>query len=246
MSDDKLTCDCANAAVRYFPDGAPEPCMRCQPAAYRAAWNAREQAQRQLKTEKLINGSGLAPRYRELSFDGFQIYDSHREQMAGILRVCKEYAENFEQTQRDGKWLIMLGGCGTGKGHLAAAIANMVMTRNLGTVIFRKYIELVSKIKETWHGKSDVAENEIIEAVRECDLLILDEIGMQFETNAERVILYRVLDSRYENVRPLIMTSNLSEKQLEKVIGERAIDRIYEPPNRILVFDWPSYRRRGC
>ena len=239
---DKKSCDCGRE-TRYMPDMKLEPCPECQPKAYKNTWDEINQEQRCKKIENLMASSSLALRYRSLSFDNFNIVEAHKQKMQIVFDACKSYADNFEQNKKDGKWLVLIGPCGTGKGHLAAAIANQIMRDNLGSVLFRKYIELVSKIKESWHGRTDVNENQIIAAARDCDLLILDEIGLQFETNAEKVILYRIIDGRYENVMPLIITTNLNESQLLKVVGERVLDRIYEPPSQILILNWPSYRR---
>lgn len=241
---DKPKCDCGRI-VRFMPDGQAEPCRQCQPNQYRQAWREYEQTCRQKRVERLIQSSGFSPRYREKTFENFRIEGPGETQMLQLRDRCRDFADNFEEHVKRGKWMLFYGPCGTGKGHLAAAIGNQIMRENKGAVLFRKYIELVSQIKTAWRGEGDLTETQIIEATRACDLLILDEIGVQFDTNAERVLLYRILDYRYEHLRPMILTTNLTEKQLEKVAGVRVLDRLYEEPNEILFFNWPSYRRRS-
>lgn len=139
-----------------------------------------------------------------------------------------------------------MGPCGTGKGHLAAAIIKEVIRRHGATALFVKYHDLVRKIKHSWSKNSEQSEEQILKAVREVDLLVLDEIGVQFDTNAERLILYAILDHRYEYLKPTILTTNLNMKQLEKVAGERIVDRLHdqESENKIFIFNWKSYRRK--
>jgi len=58
------------------------------------------------------------------------------------------------------------------------------------------------------------------------------------------MILYEILDLRYEAMRPVILTTNITDlKSLEKLLGERIIDRLFEGESKIVVFEWESYRR---
>jgi len=89
-----------------------------------------------------------------------------------------------------------------------------------------------------------VTQSEFLRRMGELDLLVIDEVGVQFGTDTERMILYEVLDLRYEAMLPVILTSNIRNmKTLEKLLGERIIDRLFEGESRILFFDWESYRR---
>ena len=76
------------------------------------------------------------------------------------------------------------------------------------------------------------------------DLLVIDEVGIQFGTDTERMILYEILDLRYEAMRPVILTTNITDlKSLEKLLGERIIDRLFEGESKIVLFEWESHRR---
>ncbi len=78
----------------------------------------------------------------------------------------------------------------------------------------------------------------------EIDLLVIDEVGIQFGTDTERMILYEILDLRYEAMLPVILTTNITDlKSLEKLLGERIIDRLFEGESKIVVFEWESHRR---
>jgi DNA replication protein DnaC len=193
--------------------------------------------------EILQQASGLPPRMLEQTFENYRADNSEQRQ---IVVRCREYVKNFEETRARGTWLCFAGSCGTGKGHLAAAIAHEVIYRHLLPVVYVKLIELVSQIKETWKPHAKESEEEILEYYRKCSgLLILDEIGVQFGSETERMYLYRLLDYRYEYKLPTILTTNLTGAQLKATAGIRVYDRIIESPNEILVFNWPSYRKTG-
>ena len=205
-------------------------------------------SEHQEKVNRLIKGSQLSPRFLTATFENY--FAEGIPERVAIKRQCQEYADNFEEHLTTGTWLTFMGDVGTGKGHLSAAIANQIMHNLSGSVLAMKLIDLVAKIKATWNRDSEKTEEQVIGVARSCDLLILDEIGLQFETNTERVLLYRVLDYRYEHLKPTILTTNLTTKELKKAIGAPLVDRLNQPPSQVMVFkakaaDWNSYRRQG-
>lgn len=76
----------------------------------------------------------------------------------------------------------------------------------------------------------------------EPDLLILDEVGVQHGSDTEKLILFEIINGRYEAARPTIVISNLDAAGLEQFLGERAFDRLREGGGRLVVFDWESHR----
>lgn len=76
------------------------------------------------------------------------------------------------------------------------------------------------------------------------DLLVIDEIGVQFGTETEKMILFDILNARYEQVKPSILISNLAIEELKTYIGERVLDRMWEGGGSILAFTWDSYRKQ--
>ena len=72
---------------------------------------------------------------------------------------------------------------------------------------FTKASRLLGHIKDTFRPKSPVTKNELLSRLRAVDLPVIDEIGVQFGTDTERMILFEVLDSRYEDMMPTIVTS---------------------------------------
>lgn len=227
------------------PDGGDIlcPCPECFPDQLEALTRKYRQIIHQRKVERLLGESQLSPRFQVKTFENYDV--SGTPQKEAIFYECKSFAEDFPVCQTWGTWFTFMGPCGTGKGHLSAAIIKAVIQLHGATALFVKLHDLVREIKQSWGQDSEKTEDEILKVVRGVDLLVLDDIGMQFETKTERLILYSVLDYRYEYLKPTILTTNLNLLQLEKVIGERIVDRLHEGGNRILVFDWESYRRKS-
>ncbi|HAI90003.1 MAG TPA: hypothetical protein DCL46_10135, partial [Alcanivorax sp.] len=164
---------------------------------------------------------------------------------AKIKAACQRYAERFEDRLQMGGGLVLCGKPGTGKTHLACAIANHVMREFFRVPLFTSVTKMSRAVKATYTPKSDRTEAQVIRSFVDPDLLILDEVGAQRGTETELLLAQEIIDERYQEVRPTILISNLPESELGRYIGDRAIDRMYEGGGAILAFDWDSYRRSG-
>lgn len=181
----------------------------------------------------------LPPRFRTKSLDG---YRADTDEQANALAACREYAELFEQHYRAGRSLMLLGGVGTGKTHLAAAIAADVV-RQGATVRYITASELIRAIKASFNRDSTRTEQQIYNDMMGFDLLIIDEIGVQHGTDFERNALFEVVNGRYGHVLPTVIISNLGPTELPACLGDRVIDRFRENEGFAVVFRWPSARR---
>ena len=70
---------------------------------------------------------------------------------------------------------------------------------------------------------------------------MLDEIGVQFATDAERIQMFDILNRRYADLRPTVLITNLKVPEIEETLGERVFDRFREVAT-VVTFDWPSFR----
>ena len=97
--------------------------------------------------------------------------------------------------------------------------------------------------RDGWRVSTHGGGGDALEAVRAAqpDLLILDEIGVQIGSEHEKLLLFDVLNGRYQQCRPTILISNLSGSDLEAYLGQRVMDR-YRECGAVLAFDWNSYR----
>lgn len=196
---------------------------------------AQDQVKRRLKN--LGNGK----RFGETEF---ATYVPRCEKEKLVFRTCKRYVETFKDRLKSGDNLLFLGTEGTGKTHLAVSIAKELI-RAGHSARYTSLFKMIGNIKRTWgKGKSEADENQIMEMYTSPDILIIDEVGVQMNTNVEQVYLMNIINSRYEEMLPTIMITNLDEENLVDVIGAQVLDRFYEGKSSILSCAWPSYRRK--
>lgn len=218
---------------------------RC-PACIRKEINALEQRQavelERKRSENIVNlqkNSGISQRFMAVSFDNFEKTDKNLK----AFTACKRYADKWLERKAVGGGLVLFGKPGTGKNHLACAIAHQVINEHQSSVYLTTALRLTRKVKSTWGNNSELSEEKAIAFYATQDLLIIDEIGVQFGSEAEKIILFEVINERYEQMRPTILISNLDEKALTEYVSERIIDRMREGNGMLLKFDWESYRK---
>jgi DNA replication protein DnaC len=185
--------------------------------------------------------SSLPPRFQHKTIAEYKpVSDGSRK----ALSTCEKYANNFQGRLESGGGLIMCGQAGTGKTHLAAGIINKIKAERF-TSAFMSVLSATRHVKATYSKDNRLTEAEAISHFIGPDLLVLDEVGVQFGSEAEKIILFEIINQRYQHVKPTILISNLTLKELSEYIGERVVDRMYEGGGAVLSFDWDSYRRSG-
>lgn len=108
--------------------------------------------------------------------------------------------------------MIFCGGIGTGKTHLAIGIAKELMAR-YRSAFFMSVMGAVRSVKETWRN-SETSESEALKNLIEPDLLILDEVGVQFGSDTGKLILFEIINGRYEGRRATILIATLTTKEV--------------------------------
>lgn len=193
----------------------------------------------QKRIEAALNASMIPLRFRNQSFDTFIAKTAGQKKEKGH---CVDFANNFPEKLKLGSSMIFCGNTGTGKTLLACSIANHIIKNHAKTAVFMNVIDAVRKVKETFNKSSEITEREAISRFSKSDLLILDEVGVQFGSDTEKMILFEIINKRYENMKPTILISNLAPKLIENYIGERAWDRLKENGGRVCIFNWTSNR----
>ena len=213
------------------------PCEECA----RQAEDARLAAER-VKAKAIAAALGninLGKRYQGKTFADFTPPCPDAEK---IKTRCERYAASFGDRVQAGDSLLFLGNVGTGKNLLAAAICGRIVSDGF-TAVHTTALKLVRRIRSTW-GKKDEDEQSMINSFCLPDLLVIDEVGVQFGTPAEMIQLTEIINERYEQQRPTILISNLDLAGVEAYLGARVLDRFYEGFSAAFEFTWESYRRR--
>lgn len=217
------------------------PCPACgdeqRKESERRAQQEAEQNRRN-SVHMILGRSGIPARFADRELDGFKAETPEQER---VLKICKAYAERFDDRLANGGGLVMCGKPGTGKTHLACGIANHIAQFGR-TSLFLSVMQAVRRVKETWGRNDGDTEADVIAKMLKPDLLILDEVGVQFGSEAEKLILFEIINGRYSEMRPTIIISNLAREELGAYLGERVIDRMNEGGGATLAFTWESKR----
>ncbi len=140
--------------------------------------------------------------------------------MEEILQYCRQYAADFDLHSPS---LFLYGETGLGKTHLSLAIAGAVTQKGYG-VIYGSAQNLLDRMeRERFKGEADGAT----EAILGCDLLVLDDLGAEFSTQFSVAAVYNILNTRLQSGRPVIISTNLTVKELEKRYTRRITSRIF-------------------
>ena len=185
-----------------------------------------------------IGSAAIPERFKDRTLDSYVAKTSGQKK---ALAFAREYAENFDQVMRTGRSAVFVGKVGTGKTHLAVGIALSIMQQQKSPV-FVTVQRLIRRVKDSWRTKEET-ETEVINAFALPDLLILDEVGVQFGSEFEKQVLFDVLNERYEKLKPSILLSNIPSEQLSDYLGERVTDRLRENGGALIGFNWDSYRK---
>jgi len=209
-------------------------CPECAEAAA-AEERAKQAADEERYRRRMLEDAAIPARFIGRSFDNF-VADTDGKRHA--LTVTRDFAESFADYARKGSGLILSGLPGTGKSHLAGAILQALLPRD---VRYMTCLDLIRSIRETWRKDSEKTEGQVLRHLERLDLLAIDEVGVQYGTDGEQTVLFEVLDRRYREVRPTILLTNQDKAGFKGYVGERTFARLAETC-RWIPFDWPSYR----
>lgn len=147
---------------------------------------------------------------------------SARKQMEHIFDFCTQYAENYTPSA---KGILMFGKTGLGKTHLSLAIARKVLERGY-SVIYNTASNIVRKMSDQYFGRAS-AEESAAEFLTSVDLLIIDDLGAEFESSFGSAALYNLINNRLLTNRSTIISSNLTPSEIEKRYSDRIVSRIF-------------------
>ena len=144
---------------------------------------------------------------------------------AKISDICQRYVENFPKMKAKGKGLMFLGGFGTGKTFLAACIANALLDEGF-SVLMTNFPRLINTIHGMREGKQ-----EYIDSLNKYSLLIIDDLGVERQSEYVAEIVQNIVDSRYRAGLPVVITTNLSPndfRETQDIAKSRLYSRISE------------------
>lgn len=207
---------------------------RCDCEEARAYWAEYDRKQREEKEQeaererrrelqdridRLLSNSGIKKRFRQRTFDNFRRDTEGRRRS---YEVAKEYADHWQEHKEKGDGLYIEGTNGTGKTHLAAAIALQLIGEGV-PVICKTGSDLLTDIKRAFDNP-ELQEHQILDVYRRVDLLIVDDLGKEQITDWSMSTLYSIFNDRYEDMRPTIITTNYNTDGLVAALTPKGYD----------------------
>lgn len=208
--------------------------IRDEEEAKKKAIKDAQEKQRQI--EGRMERAGIPLRFRGKSFDNF-VADTEPKKAA--LKKCQQFADNFADHYEGGTTVVLSGSPGTGKSHLALAIAQALMHST--SVMYLNTLDAVRMVRDTWRRDSEKSESQVLDILGGIGLLIIDEVGVQYGTEGEQVIMFDIINRRYRDMMPTILLTNLDKAGFAEYLGERSFDRLREQ-GMWIAFAWESYR----
>ncbi|MFB6467788.1 ATP-binding protein [Cytobacillus sp. Hz8] len=148
---------------------------------------------------------------------------NHESQIIAIKKAI-EFIEKVSKNKQ--ARMIYYGESGLGKSHLAVGIEKLLEDKFYKTALFLEVPTLKQMVKASWTKDSNYSELELMKAVSEADLLILDDVGAEGITPWTKELLFTILNLRLS--KSLLVTTNLSLSEIYMEYGPKITDRILE------------------
>ena len=226
LNEDNLICcsKCHTPRQKRLEVAGTKMEPRCMCACQTADYDKREQKRKHrefLDTVEKNRSVGLPdPELRKHTFENDLGYNPKQ------IAIAKQYVQHWEEFQASSTGLLLWGDVGTGKSYIAGCIANALLDKGV-PVIMTNFARLLNKLTDMYSGD----RNAYIDSFKKYPLMIIDDLGMERDSEFAREQVFSVIDSRYRSQLPMIVTTNLSLEELKDTTDlskSRIYDRVLE------------------
>lgn len=164
--------------------------------------------------------------YKDKTFENFVTNLSRGKLTDGVvesLGIALQRAEDFAREPRG--WIVYEGPYGCGKTHLAVAIANARLEQFGDRVLFITAPDLLDFLRTTFNSDAEVSYSEAFEQICNVSLLILDDLGVENPSGWAKEKLFQLLNYRYVNKLPTVITTNTALDELDPRISSRMMEK---------------------
>ena len=181
------------------------------------------------KINKLFKNNNLGKRQLNSTFENYKITNKNKNAYENV----KKYVDKLIKGTTN-KGLFITGAYGAGKTYLASCIANEII-KNGKSVIFGTLIQLLDFIRDSY-SDSEVSDKDYLNLYSSVDLLVIDDLGKEKPTEWVLEKLFLIVNNRYNNYLPIVITTNYKRNQLRErlcinknySIVDSIISRLYE------------------
>jgi DNA replication protein DnaC len=179
---------------------------------------------RRIARRKARKLAGVIPRrYQGVSFDRPPVTLIEPT----VVREVRRYVDAMDRNLEEGRGLWFRGGPGTGKTTLAMLISATALREGHSVAIY-SLPRLLGLLRETFNDESEASLSTLLDRLAAVELLHVDDVGAEQSTPWVLEQLYTIVNTRYEDGRAIIFTTNLEPLELREQIGDRTVSRLIE------------------
>jgi len=191
--------------------------------------------------KKRLKAASIPRRYENKTIETFVGNDKKRRQLRNDANA---YVKGFPPPHGK-KGILLIGTTGCGKTHLAIGILKAIIEKGY-TGYYCNIIDFFRMLKESYVTDAAYEELDVLEKIASVDFLVLDDLGAEKPTEWKIDRLYTIVNRRYEENLPILVTTNKKDtEELKEHVGVRIVSRLYEMCQIIDSFPDEDYRMRG-
>ena len=204
-----------------------EVCPQCEGSGWKSVAVGSERrvvrcdCRQQSRAQSLLAAARIPKRYEHCELSNFEFDGPHRALAPARMAACKF----VEEYPIDNTGLLLIGSIGVGKTHLAVGIIKELILSKGIACLFADYRELLKEIQNSYNDSVKATELEVLRPVFETEVLVLDELGAVKPTEWVWDTVSLVLNTRYNNNRTTIITTNFDDRPAGAVAGPRGAAR---------------------
>lgn len=179
--------------------------------------------------ERRLKFANIPKEFKELTLNSFDLdlYENSESKFRAVMakKAAVNFVKNYDLMKQLGKGLFFYSYVkGSGKTRLAASLGNALVNYKKVRVKFITTLDLLEEIKNTYSKDSEITQNELLSAIKNVEVLILDDIGIEEDKQWVKEIFYSILNGRMIGKKITMFTSNLAIEDLKH--DERIKNRI--------------------
>src|SRR5438477_10435578 len=206
---------------------AAEVCPVCGGSGWKFTGAERRVARCDCRTkpraDALLAAARIPKRYEHCELSNFEFEGPHAHLVRARMAACRFTEEYGLDSTNTG--LLLIGSIGVGKTHLAVGIIKELILSKAISCLFYDYRELLKQIQNSYNDSVKVTELDVLRPVFETEVLVLDELGAVKPTEWVWDTVSLILNTRYNDNRTTIITTNFDDKPAGAVGGPRGAAR---------------------
>lgn len=184
---------------------------------------------------RAMEKANIPARHESSTFETFMNYPGRTQSIGMAPMRLRRFVDGWSNDQ-DGTGLLITGGIGTGKTHLAIATLRALITEHNAVGLFYDHRSLLKAIQNSYSDRSSESEYEVLAPVFQADVLVLDELGREKRSDWTGEMVEHILNTRYNDRRTTIITTNYPNEhsaivrggsKTDETLGDRVGERIF-------------------